>query len=135
MTDITERKRAEQQFYEEKERAEVTLQSIADAVITTDRSGTVDYVNPIAEKMTGWPSDEACGRNVTEIVKLVKDGSHEPIEDPVSHALASGDPIHLADQTVLVSRRGARGADPGDGRADPRPRRARPRARSSCSAT
>ncbi len=106
ITDITERKRAEQQFYEEKERAEVTLQSIADAVITTDRSGTVDYVNPIAEKMTGWPSDEACGRNVTEIVKLVKEGSHDAIEDPVSHALASGDPIHLADQTVLVSRRG-----------------------------
>ena len=106
VTDITERKRTEQQFYEEKERAEVTLQSIADAVITTDRSGTVDYVNPIAEKMTGWPSDEACGRNVTEIVKLVKDGSDEAIEDPVSRALASGDPIHLADQTVLVSRRG-----------------------------
>ena len=106
VTDITERKRAEQQFYEEKERAEVTLQSIADAVITTDRSGTVDYINPIAEKMTGWPSDEACGRNVTEIVKLVKDGSHEAIEDPVSHSLASGDPIHLADQAVLVSRRG-----------------------------
>ena len=106
LTDITERKRAEQQFYEEKERAEVTLQSIADAVITTDRSGTVDYINPIAEKMTGWPSDEACGRNVTEIVKLVKDGGHEAIEDPVSHSLASGDPIHLDDQTALVSRRG-----------------------------
>jgi diguanylate cyclase (GGDEF)-like protein/PAS domain S-box-containing protein len=106
LTDITERKRAEQQFYEEKERAEVTLQSIADAVITTDRAGTVDYINPIAEKLTGWASDEACGRNVTEIVKLVKDGSHEAVEDPVSLALASGDPIHLADQTALVSRRG-----------------------------
>jgi diguanylate cyclase (GGDEF)-like protein/PAS domain S-box-containing protein len=106
LTDITERKRAEQQFYEEKERAEVTLQSIADAVITTDRDGTVDYVNPVAEKLTGWPSDEACGRNVTGIVKLVKDGTHEAIEDPVSHALASGDPMHLDDQTVLVSRRG-----------------------------
>jgi diguanylate cyclase (GGDEF)-like protein/PAS domain S-box-containing protein len=106
ITDITERKRAEQQFYEEKERAEVTLQSIADAVITTDRAGTVDYVNPIAEKMTGWASDEACGRNVTEIVKLVMDGSHEAVEDPVSLALASGDPIYLSDQTALVSRRG-----------------------------
>jgi diguanylate cyclase (GGDEF)-like protein/PAS domain S-box-containing protein len=106
LTDITERKRAEQQFYEEKERAEVTLQSIADAVITTDREGTVDYINPIAEKMTGWPSDEACGRNVTEIVKLVKDGGREIVDDPVSHALASGDPVHLADQTALVSRRG-----------------------------
>jgi diguanylate cyclase (GGDEF)-like protein/PAS domain S-box-containing protein len=106
VTDISERKSSEQRFYEEKERAEVTLQSIADAVITTDRNGTVDYLNPIAEKMTGWASDEACGRNVTEIVKLVKDGTHEAIEDPVSAALASGDPIHLADQSALVSRRG-----------------------------
>ncbi len=106
VTDITERKRAEQQFYDEKERAEVTLQSIADAVITTDRSGTVDYINPIAEKMTGWPSDEACGRNITEIVKLVKDGGQEQVDDPVSLALASGDPIHLGDRTALVSRRG-----------------------------
>ena len=92
LTDITERKRAEQQFYEEKERAEVTLQSIADAVITTDRAGTVDYINPIAEKMTGWPSDEACGRNVTEIVKLVKDGGREIVDDPVSHVPAARDP-------------------------------------------
>jgi diguanylate cyclase (GGDEF)-like protein/PAS domain S-box-containing protein len=106
LTDITERKRAEQQFYEEKDRAEVTLQSIADAVITTDRSGTVDYVNPVAEQMTGWPSDEACGRNVTEIVNLVKDGGQEAIEDPVSHALASGDPVQLPDNTALLSRRG-----------------------------
>ncbi|MGE0030167.1 MAG: PAS domain S-box protein [Steroidobacteraceae bacterium] len=106
VTDITERKRAEQQFYEEKERAEVTLQSIADAVITTDRSGTVDYVNPIAEKMTGWSAGEARGRSVTEIVKLVADGGQELIEDPVRSALASGEPLHLADQTALVSRRG-----------------------------
>ncbi len=106
VTDITERKRAEQRFYAEKERAEVTLQSIADAVITTDRSGTVDYINPVAEKMTGWPAAEACGRNVTEIVKLVADGGHEPIDDPVRLALASGEPLHLADQTALVSRRG-----------------------------
>jgi diguanylate cyclase (GGDEF)-like protein/PAS domain S-box-containing protein len=106
VTDITERKRAEQRFYEEKERAEVTLQSIADAVITTDRSGTVDYVNPVAEKMTGWPAADARGRNVTDIVKLVKDGSQEPMDDPVRAALASGEPLHLADQTALVSRRG-----------------------------
>jgi diguanylate cyclase (GGDEF)-like protein/PAS domain S-box-containing protein len=66
----------------------------------------VDYVNPIAEKMTGWPAAEARGRNVTEIVKLVADGGQEPIEDPVRFALASGEPLHLADQTALVSRRG-----------------------------
>jgi diguanylate cyclase (GGDEF)-like protein/PAS domain S-box-containing protein len=107
VTDITERKRAEHRFYEQKERAEVTLQSIADAVITTDRAGTIDYVNPVAEKLTGWASSEACGRNVTDVVKLVSDGSLSPIEDPVSHALATGEPLGLADQTVLVSRNGA----------------------------
>ncbi len=106
VTDITERKRVEQRFYEEKERAEVTLQSIADAVITTDRAGTVDYVNPVAEKMTGWPVADARGRNVTEIVKLVADVGKEPIRDPVQTVLASGEPLHLADQTALVSRRG-----------------------------
>src|SRR4029450_11518863 len=106
LTDSAERKRAEQRFYEEKERAEVTLQSIADAVITTDRDRTVDHPNPNAQQMTGRPPDQACGRNVTEIVKLVKDGTHEAIEDPVSAALASGDPIPLADQSALVSRRG-----------------------------
>jgi diguanylate cyclase (GGDEF)-like protein/PAS domain S-box-containing protein len=106
VTDITERKRVEQRFYEEKERAEVTLQSIADAVISTDRAGTVDYVNPVAEKMTGWPAAEARGRNVTEIVKLVADGGKEPVKDPVQVAIASGEPLHLADQTALVSRRG-----------------------------
>jgi diguanylate cyclase (GGDEF)-like protein/PAS domain S-box-containing protein len=108
VTDITERKRAEQRFYEQKERAEVTLQSIADAVITTDRAGTIDYVNPIAEKLTGWPAGEACGRNVTDVVKLVTDGSLAPIDDPVGHALVSGEPLSLADQTVLVSRSGAK---------------------------
>ena len=135
VTDITERKRAEQQFYEEKERAEVTLQSIADAVITTDRSGTVDYVNPIAEKMTGWPSDEACGRNVTEIVKLVKDGGHEADRGPGEPRARERrpDPPRGPDRAREPPR--PRGADPGDRRADPRPRRARPRARSSCSAT
>ncbi len=107
VTDITERKRAEQRFYEQKERAEVTLQSIADAVITTDRAGTIDYVNPVAEKLTGWAASEACGRNVTDVVQLVTDGSLTPIEDPVSRALVTGEPLSLADQTVLVSRRGA----------------------------
>jgi diguanylate cyclase (GGDEF)-like protein/PAS domain S-box-containing protein len=106
ITDITERKRAEQSFYEQKERAEVTLQSIADAVITTDRSGTIDYVNPIAEKLTGWSAAEACRRHVTEVVKLVAEGSQQPIEDPVSRALETGTPLGLADQTALVSRRG-----------------------------
>ena len=124
VTDITERKRAEQEFYAEKERAEVTLQSIADAVITTDREGTIDYINPIAEKMTGWPSDEACGRNVTEIVKLVKDDGQQPVDDPVSARTCERRPDSPGRPDGARQPPRTRSADPGDRRADPRPRRA-----------
>ena len=54
ITDITVRKRAEVQLYEEKEKAQVTLQSIGDAVITADADGRVEYLNPVAEELTGW---------------------------------------------------------------------------------
>jgi PAS domain-containing protein len=59
LTVVTERKRAELAVHAEKERAQVTLQSIGDAVITTDAAGVIDYVNPIAEQLTGWRFDEA----------------------------------------------------------------------------
>ena len=59
ITDITVRKRAEMQLYEEKEKAQVTLQSIGDAVITADADGRVEYLNPVAEELTGW--DDARG--------------------------------------------------------------------------
>ncbi|TAK55723.1 MAG: EAL domain-containing protein [Gammaproteobacteria bacterium] len=106
IADITERKRAEQRLFEEKERAEVTLQSIADAVITTDRCGTIDYQNPVAEKLTGWPAAEACGRPISEVVQLVAEIGAEPVGDPVAAVLGSGAAVSLADHTVLVSRSG-----------------------------
>ena len=62
VSDITERKRAEQAIFAEKDRAQVTLQSIGDAVITTDADGRIDYLNPVAERLTGWTLDEARGR-------------------------------------------------------------------------
>ena len=91
-------------------------------MITTDRAGTVDYVNPVAEKMTGWPSDEACGRNVTEIVKLVKDGGHEVDRRPGEPRARERrpDPPRGPDRARQPPR--PRGPDPGDRRADPRPR-------------
>ena len=61
LADISDRKQAEAQTLQEKERAQVTLASIADAVITVDTSGQVEYMNPVAERLTGWRDDEARG--------------------------------------------------------------------------
>jgi PAS domain S-box-containing protein len=65
--DITERKKSEEELFAEKERLRVTLRSIGDAVITTDINGLITYLNPIAEIMTGWSNEEACGKPTQEV--------------------------------------------------------------------
>ena len=68
LTDITERKKAETAVFQAKERAQVTLQSIGDAVITTDSEGRIEYMNPVAESLTGWENREAEGRLIGEVL-------------------------------------------------------------------
>ena len=106
LTDITERKRAEMRLHEEKERAQVTLQSIVDAVITVDRAGCIDYMNPVAESLTEWSAEEAFGQPLDHVVRFVSEEGHQPVEDPVKRATASGQPAAVPDQTVLLSRCG-----------------------------
>jgi PAS domain S-box-containing protein len=104
ITDVTERKRAEIRLFEEKERAQVTLQSIVDAVITTDQQGVIDYLNPVAEHLTGWTASEAIGRSIGEVVRLTTESGHEPVEDPVNRVVRDGTAVTLSDQTVLNGR-------------------------------
>jgi diguanylate cyclase (GGDEF)-like protein/PAS domain S-box-containing protein len=106
ISDITERKRAETAVFEEKEKAQVTLQSIGDAVITTDAGGRIDYLNPVAEDLTGWDSREARGKTLPEVMNIFSEATREPLEDPVSRSLREGRVIAVADQTVMVNRRG-----------------------------
>jgi len=106
VADITERKKAETAVFEEKERAQVTLQSIGDGVITTDAQGRVDYLNPIAESLTGWDTREARGLPVAAIFRLVSDIDREPVENPVVRCLREARVIGLSDHTVLLSRLG-----------------------------
>ncbi len=106
ITDITERKRAETRVFEEKERAQVTLQSIGDGVITTDGEGVIDYINPVAQALTGWDERSARNRPVTEVVNIVNERSREPVENPVMRCLKEGRVINLAAESTLVARNG-----------------------------
>jgi PAS domain S-box-containing protein len=103
LNDITERKRAEQAVFEEKERAEVTLQSIGDAVISTDADGCIDYMNPVAENLTDWNADEARGRAIGDVLNLVSEQRHEPLENPLLRALGRGE--GRADGTRIIRAR------------------------------
>ena len=106
ISDISERKRAETAVFEEKEKAQVTLQSIGDAVITTDAEGRIEYLNPVAEDLTGWETREVRGKALREVFNILNEATREPVENPVSRSLREGRVIAVADQTVLVNRRG-----------------------------
>jgi diguanylate cyclase (GGDEF)-like protein/PAS domain S-box-containing protein len=106
IADITERKRAEQAVFAEKERAQVTLQSIGDAVISTDAEGRIEYINPVAESLTAWTLEEARGRPIGEVLRLVNEITREPIENPLLCVLGGGDMSAPADHSVLVTRAG-----------------------------
>jgi diguanylate cyclase (GGDEF)-like protein/PAS domain S-box-containing protein len=106
IADVTERKKAETEVFQAKERAQVTLQSIGDAVITTDSEGRIDYMNPVAESLTGWESREAQSQRIGDILTVVDEATQKPIESPVMRCLREGQPLCLAEHTVLINRRG-----------------------------
>ena len=102
--ETTERKRAEMALFEAKERALVTLHSIGDAVITTDASARVDYMNPVAELLTGWTTSDAKGRPVAEVFRIVNEQTREPAPDPVRRCLQEGRIVSLPGRSVLLRR-------------------------------
>jgi PAS domain-containing protein len=80
--DITERKIYEEALFREKESAQITLQSIGDGVITTDSQSTIDYINPVAEELTGWRLEDAMGRPVEEIFRAFHEETCDPAHPP-----------------------------------------------------
>ena len=107
ITDITQRKVAERALFKEKERAQVTLQSIGDAVVTTDAAGYVEYLNPVAEQLTGWERRAAQGRRIDEVVCLLDEVDRKPIQDPVLRCLEEGRVVAVAEHAVLLARDGS----------------------------
>ncbi len=104
--DITERKKAEKELSDEKERLAVTLQSIGDGVITTDRDGRVTLVNRVAEKLTGWPQSEALGRPLQEVFRIIDEETRKPCDNPVKRVIENGKIVGLANGNILISRNG-----------------------------
>ena len=105
ITDITDRKRAETRVFEEKERAQVTLQSIGDGVITTDAEGNIDYINPVAQDLTGWDMRSARGKPVTEIMTIINEHTRATVDNPVVRCLKDGRVITLAEGSILITRK------------------------------
>jgi len=101
-----ERDQAEAALYAEKERALVTLQSIGDAVITTDIEGRVEFLNPVAEALTGWSNDEATGQPLQQVFNIISEITRQPVENPVEKALLQNGIVGLANHTVLIRRDG-----------------------------
>jgi diguanylate cyclase (GGDEF)-like protein/PAS domain S-box-containing protein len=102
-----ERKNAEEALFVEKERALVTLNSIGDAVICTDISGNITYLNLVAEKMTGWPLQEAAGRPMAEVFRILDATSRETIPNPMEMAVGENRTAHLPPNCVLLRRDGS----------------------------
>ncbi|MFH1216007.1 MAG: PAS domain S-box protein [Pseudomonadota bacterium] len=105
-TDISEKKRAEAELSAEKERLAVTLRSIGDGVITTDVSGKIVLLNKVAEKLTGWSSEEVSGRPLAEVFRIVNEKTREICENPVTKVISSGQIVGLANHTVLIAKDG-----------------------------
>ena len=104
--DITERKRAEEELRQQREWYQVTLSSIGDAVITTDTQGKVTFLNPVAEMMTGWKTDEASGQPLEKVFNIINEETRQPAKNPVDKVLREGIVVGLANHTALIARDG-----------------------------
>jgi diguanylate cyclase (GGDEF)-like protein/PAS domain S-box-containing protein len=105
-TDITEQKVYEEALFREKESAQITLQSIGDGVVTTDAECNVEYLNPVAEELTGWRVDDATGRAIDHIFRGFHEETCEPLENPLAVSIRRNRAIKSVRPTLLIRRDG-----------------------------
>lgn len=109
--DVTERRQIVAKLAAQNEKLSVTLRSIGDSVITTDERGRIEYLNPVAERLTGWPVQEAAGRELMEVFRVIDEETRLPVQDPVTLLLTqtflSDEPDSWSShQRMLVARDG-----------------------------
>jgi diguanylate cyclase (GGDEF)-like protein/PAS domain S-box-containing protein len=103
---MLERAAIAEALFEEKERAQVTLDSIGDAVMSSDIAGDVTYLNVVAEVMTGWSRHEASGHSVEEVFRIVDALTREALPNPMSSAIEANKPVFLKPNCLLIRRDG-----------------------------
>ena len=104
--DITKRKLAEIALVLSEENLSITLYSIGDGVISTDKNGLVIQMNPVAETLCGWKLTEALGKPLAEVFTIINAETHQTGADPVQKVLEKGEIVGLANHTILVSKNG-----------------------------
>jgi diguanylate cyclase (GGDEF)-like protein/PAS domain S-box-containing protein len=109
-TDISDSKSLEEALFIEKERAQVTLNCIGDAVICTNLSGKITFLNLVAERMTGWSCKESEGRPLSEVFRIIDGATRQPAPDPMETAVAKNKIVALTTNCVLVRRDGSESA-------------------------
>jgi len=97
---------AEEARRQTEERYRVTLMSVGDGVIATDAEGRVELLNPVAEALTGWTQDEARGKPLEEVFRIISEETRQTVENPVDRVVREGIVVGLANHTVLISRDG-----------------------------
>jgi diguanylate cyclase (GGDEF)-like protein/PAS domain S-box-containing protein len=103
---LLERHAAEEALFFAHQRADVTLNSIGDAVISTDVPGNITYLNPVAERMTGWPRQEAVGRALAEVFQIIDATTREPARNPMDRAIQLDKIVGLTPNCLLIRRDG-----------------------------
>src|ERR1700722_2364562 len=91
-------------LYEQKERAQVTLNSIGDAVLSTDVTGRLTYLNAIAEDLTGWTLNEALGHPLEEVFRVIDATTREAVPNPMMQAIRENKTVALTANCVLIRR-------------------------------
>jgi diguanylate cyclase (GGDEF)-like protein/PAS domain S-box-containing protein len=106
LRNMLERAANAEALFREKERAQVTLNSIGDAVVCTDVAGDLTFLNPIAEALTGWTADEAVGRPFVQVFRIIDVLDHRRAIDPVALVIKTNKALNLPAGSILVRRDG-----------------------------
>ena len=98
----------ERKLKESEQWLSTTLKSIGDAVIATDANGSVAFMNPVAESLTGWKQQDAAGRPLSEVFNIINEKTGKQAEDPATRVLREGVVVGLANHTVLIAKDGVK---------------------------